>query len=210
MEADEDSVFIVGSGPSLEGFDFNLIMGKDTIAVNYAAFHIPQLNYFITADSGVIKKTADKNFLGLDEQTEKVVVIGPGHSRYYIVKGVLPKFDRVIRPKRFDGHIGFSYKEFATGKNTGFCALQFAVILGYKKIYLLGIDLGMKGRQKYFYEGARDSKASRRIPPAFFRHFKYGLKRLEEVSDVKVISCSKVSKLNECILYVPVESVLDC
>ena len=36
-----DSVFIVGGGPSLKNFDFNFLKGKDVIAVNKAVFGVP-------------------------------------------------------------------------------------------------------------------------------------------------------------------------
>lgn len=201
-------VFIVASGPSLTDFGFNKLKNKDTIAVNHAVHSVPDPTYYITADSGVIRKSADNNFWKLGKDTVKIAVMGPEHKRYSKVKDVLYKFDKVIKPARFDGVIGFNYEDFATGKCTGFCALQLAVLLDYKRIYLLGIDLVAPEGKRHFYGKAGIPDASRCLG-TFYEHFVTGINILHKESDVRVVSCSSISRLNQYIPFVPADKALE-
>ncbi|MHA1592740.1 MAG: hypothetical protein ACTSUP_09745 [Candidatus Heimdallarchaeaceae archaeon] len=204
----EKEIYIVGSGPSLQNFNFSSLINRDTIGVNRAVESIPNPTYFIVADSGIIRKAVRANFWNMDSSTIKVVVMGPEHKRYKQVKGVLNRYDRIIKPSRFDGEISFDKNHFATGKNTGFCALQLAVLLGYKKIYLLGIDLTADRGKRHFYSKEMDINPGRCLKN-FYKHFVRGLAILHTMSDVKVYSCSPISRLNKHIEYTPIEKVLE-
>ena len=196
-----ERIFIVGGGASLKGEPLGWLKFEDTIAVNYAALHIPDPTYFLTADSGVIAKSVQNNFWGL--KSKKVVVINSQeHPRWKDVREFIPKFDEHVIPTRWDGEISLDQNNFATGKNTGFCALQYAVHLGYKEIYLLGLDLQKTEGQKYFYgEGGTDSPYD-----LFYEHFKIGLNRLKGI--VNIYSCSPVSRLNKHIPYIKLASLV--
>lgn len=201
----KDRIFIIGCGPSLEGFDFNLLKDEDTIAVNYAVKEVINPTYFMTADSGVIRKAVNSKFWEIPKSTTKIVVMGPEHPRFFAVKNCLKEFDVTIQPCRFDGYIGFDFKHFATGKNTGFCALQYAVLLDYKKIFLLGIDLGKRGGRKYFYPSQTSSDSPYDV---FLHHFVTGLKRLKLKTDYQVRYCSKPSRLDKFIDFMCIEDAL--
>ena len=49
-KANKEVCFVLGSGPSLTGFDFNQLSGFDTIAVNKAVEYLHNPTYFITTD----------------------------------------------------------------------------------------------------------------------------------------------------------------
>lgn len=202
----EKECFVIGGGPSLTGFDFDLLKDRTTIGVNHAIHSVVNPTYYITADSGVIKKSAVNNFWDIPKTTQKIVVMGSDHKRYKHVKDYLNKFDHIIAPKRYDGKIGFDYNSFATGKCTGFCALQFAVLCGYKKIYLLGIDLSAPNNKRHFYDDFTASNAGRKLD-VFHKHFITALEILKN-TDIEVISCSRISILNNSIEYISVESIL--
>jgi hypothetical protein len=199
-------VFIIGGGPSLCGEKLNWLAKEDTIAVNHTIQHLSfPPTYFLTADSGVIRKSASSNFWGTTGQTKSVVVINPAeHPNWNRVKDYIPSFDEHIVPTRWDGIISLTKGEFATGKNSGFCALQYAVRLGYREIYLLGFDLKKEGQRKYFY-GQGDGPDS----PfnTFYCNFVAGLKILQKAG-VNVYSCSNVSRLNAHIPFAKLSTLV--
>ena len=191
-------VFVVCGGPSLESESLGWLRKEDTIAVNHMARYLPEPTYFLTADSGVICKAVKNKFWELSERTKTVVVINSKeHPNWKKVQHCIYKFDEYIVPTRWDGRISLDDSEFATGKNTGLCALQYAVRLGYKEIYLLGVDLQMDGNRKYCY----DNEARNSSPyGVFLQHFTTGCKILLR-ANIKVYSCSSVSPLNRILPY---------
>ncbi len=208
----DNEVFIVGAGTSLKGFHFHQLADKDTIAVNVAAFDVPNPTYCITGDSGMFRKVQEGYFKGIE--TTWVMILQPWHSVMKREGGKLIHnrsgfvydvfcMDILIKSSGLEG-IGFSFNDFRTGYNSGFCALQLAVLLGYKKIYLLGIDL-CKGLQKTHYHD-RYGK-NKKIPDGeldkFYKNFVLALDIIKKETDIEVISCSSISRLNEYIPYQP-------
>tara|TARA_B100000768_G_scaffold70548_1_gene67723 strand:- start:6732 stop:7808 length:1077 start_codon:yes stop_codon:yes gene_type:complete len=51
---------------------------------------------------------------------------------------------------------GDTVENFSHGDNSGHCGIQLALLMGYKKIYLLGFDLNNEG-QSHFHHSYRDS-----------------------------------------------------
>ena len=158
--------FVIGGGPSLNGFDFNQLNGYDTIAVNKAAEYVPNPTYFITTDYSYFIKAS----LPLDELKQKCTytyfVANMGHpymkyengkvvdTRRNFVYEDLYKYTGVIESYSDTG-FGLNLNEFSNGKNSGHCGIQLALLLGYKKIYLLGFDLNSDG-QSHFHQSYRE------------------------------------------------------
>lgn len=202
-------IFIVGCGPSLEGFDFSKLGSKMTIAVNLAMkFFYPDI--FLTADSGIIRHAALTDFWGKDH-CYKVVVMGPEHKRYPLVASLLPLFNERYIPTSWDGNINInlSSSKFATGRNSGFCALQYAILRGYKEIYLLGFDLCSLKAKRHFYDSSVNLPIQRLEHDLenFYGHFKQAFAILKD-SDIHVYSLSKISRLNDFIPYINPDSIL--
>lgn len=200
----KDAVYIIGGGTTLDGFDFNLLKHKDTIVINHAVKYVSNPTYFLTADSGVIKQAIISDFWGLNKCTKKIAVIGSDHKKYNAIKEFLPKFDHTIVPSKYNGEISKTFEDFATGKNSGFCGLQFAIAMGYKRIFLLGFDLQKQKGRKYFYKDGIKVNSPYSI---FIKHFKTALEIIKSEMDVEVISCSKISPLNDDISYVPLNKL---
>jgi hypothetical protein len=200
----KDRVFVVCGGNSLKNYELGWLHSEDTIAVNYAAEHFDEPTYFITADSGCIAKSVKSNFWKLTDKTKKVVVINKIHPRYDKVKDLLGAFDEYIEQTTSEGDMVLpGFDGFATGKNTGFAALQYAIKLGYKKIYLLGVDLQFTEGDKYFYgKGGNPSPYE-----LFYQHYVTGLTILNG-TDISVFSCSPISKLNQHIPFVDLNSLV--
>ena len=206
-----NEIFIIGGGPSLKDFDFNLLKDKETIAVNMSALDVPCPTYSITADSSIFRKLCKGDFCGVS--TTWVVVSNPNHCSMKFRNGrfqhnngyVYNPFaaHMLIRNAGVEG-IGFSFNDFRTGYNSGFCAFQLAVLLGYQKIYLLGFDL--QGTHYHSYYGNR--KISDNDFTRYFQNFIDAFSIIKMRADIEVISCSPISSLNKDIKYKSVKELL--
>jgi len=157
--------FVIGGGPSLNGFDFSQLNGYDTIAINKAAEYVQNPTYFITTDYSYFVKAS----LPIDELSQKCnytyFVANMSHpymeykngkvvdTRRNFVYEDLYKYTGVIESYNKTG-FGSSLNEFSHGENSGHCGIQLALLLGYKKIYLLGFDLNSDG-QTHFHQSYR-------------------------------------------------------
>lgn len=213
---DHDSVFVIGGGPCLKDFDFSKLADKHTIAVNKAILSVPNLEYFISVDFTFLNKidknkvrscpatkifVADLSYSFLKEMDGRIV-----DTRFNLVYK-LQDFDTIIKCRKQSG-MGLTLKDFRTGKNSGFCALQLAVALGFKTIYLLGMTLRTTD-QTHFHGGYGESKEKfDKKLEEYFSFFKNGLLELRSKSDIEVISCSSNSRLNSIIPFKDVSGVL--
>jgi hypothetical protein len=215
-----NAVFVVGGGPSLRGFDFSVLTHFDTIAINSAVFDVPNPRYFITMDYTYIRKMKGKLpiFKSMLDVSKIFVVSYNGNvndrdgriidTKFHITYN-LSLFDIIIKSRCIDG-IGFTMNDFRTGRNSGFCGLQLAVLLGYKNIFLLGMDLKILNNKTHYhtmYEGHRMFDASLE---KYYQAFKVGLAELAIYRpDVSVISCSPTSRLNDFIKFRDIDRVFD-
>jgi hypothetical protein len=122
--------YIVAGGPSLKGFDWSLLDNKFTIAINRSYEVLPNANivYF-----------TDNDFWKIHE---KGILAHKGKK----VKGSLPS--RVIKHPEVEEYILTSPTglEMTAGKlnhghNSTYAAINLATQMGFKKIYLLGVDM---------------------------------------------------------------------
>jgi len=201
----EREVYIVGGGQSLKGYNFNHLKDKDTIAVNVSALDVPNPTYCITADSSIFRKVQEGYFK--DVNTTWVLVTNPEHCSMKFRDGKFVHkngfvynlfcMNIVIRNAGIEG-IGFTFSDFRTGYNSGFCALQLAVLLGYDKIHLLGFDLiGMHYHKHY----SSKQRIAVKTFEKFYQNFVLALGILKTKTNIKVISHSAVSRLNAIIPY---------
>ncbi len=210
----KDDIYIVGGGSSLKGFDFERLRDLDTIAVNVTALDVPNPTYGITADSNIFRKIQDGYFKDID--TTWVLVTNPDHcsmkwkdgkfihSSGYVYN--LFAVNMVIRNAGVEG-IGFEFKDFRTGYNSGFCAFQLAVLLRYKRIHLLGIDLVPGSPQHHYHDYYHNKKISVVSMELFYRNFVVALEIIKKETDIQVISHSANSRLNGVIPYASLGSI---
>jgi len=122
-------VFIIGGGSSLQGFNFSRLRNKDTIAVNMSALDVPNPTYCITADSTILRKIQEGYFKSV--KTTWVLITNPDHCTMKWQDGIFRNIkngfvynlfcvNMVIHNAGVDG-IGFSFADFKTGYNSGFC-----------------------------------------------------------------------------------------
>ena len=163
---DSEICFVVGGGPSLNGFDFTQLNGFDTIAVNKSVEYIPNPTYFITTDYSYFVKASlpierikqkSKNTYFVANMTHDYMSFQNGRivdTRRNFIYNDLYQYTGVIESNNVDG-FGSSLAEFSNGGNSGHCGIQLALLLGYKKIYLLGFDLNTEG-QTHFHQSYRE------------------------------------------------------
>ena len=195
-----DKIYVVGGGPSLVGFDFNKLKDLTTIVVNSAIIDVPDPNYFITSCPGYCKTVVKNNFYG--KSPHSIIVISEVNKRWFETKPNIPKFDEWVIPSRGDGFLGFSWKHFAVGGSSGFAAMQYAFLSGYKKIYLLGIDVNTPGGKQHYHD--RYTTMYNEI--GYWQEcFRQGLARIKEEGSTEVFSCSESSDLNDIIPFIKFE-----
>lgn len=161
-----EDVFIIGGGPSLNRFDFNLLKGKRTIGCN-AAFslgsEIVSVLYFTdTSFWEVYKEDILSNFQG-DVITSALSLENENHDR---LKWVPRKRDG-LHPK---GHaIGWNY-------STGASAIDLALRFGASRVFLLGVDLKLGQKRRMNWHSDRPS--IRRDHDSLFSRFRKGFERV--------------------------------
>ena len=221
----KNEVYIVAGGSSLRGFDFSSLDNKDTIVVNKSILDVPHPTYFITVDFTFLRKLgvhkleskdttkvfiACLHFPYIEEKDGRIV-----DTRFNLVYD-LSDFDVIIKSRKVVG-IGYQFKDFRNGLNSGFCALQLAVILGYTKIYLLGVDLcfnvdnGLSNKSTHYHGGYGENITSfNKKLSIYYDYFADGIHELKcnPYINVEVISLSPISRLNNIIEYVDYRKVL--
>ena len=129
--------FIICTGASLKGFDFNRLKGHDVIAVNHAIKYV-DAKYMVAID---FKSTFEKaEWKGIIKDTPIIVdsvITSADFNLLVMERGKIEGFD--LRPNRV-----------ASGSNSGYMSINAAYHLGYREIYLLGMDMGRVYNERYF------------------------------------------------------------
>jgi hypothetical protein len=220
-------VFIIGGGASLNGFNFSSLKDEDVIAVNKSIEYVDYAKYFITmdytfftnhhkltnADFSIINKKAENSYFIINTEHTYIKNINGVYTdtRFNLKYDALNKFNGVIRSARtYDSANGFGsdIHTFSHGNNSGYCALQLAISLGYEEIYLLGYDLNVSSVKTHFHNGYKQdiAKFSRNLIE-YRTVFGKSLQLYKGSS--KIYSCSQNSYLNTFIKYVDIKTVLN-
>jgi len=193
-----EDCFIIGGGPSLEGFDWSLLRGKYTIGIN---------RVFEKFDPTVIF-SMDTRYLNwiLQNQYGRNVYAKFQNSKAYktwlcTYTCQLPA-DIFIIPVFGNYSAGFrafplTMKDgIGHGNNSGYGAVNLAVCLGVKRIYLLGFDLKCKGERTHWHDGHK-----RKMKPSVLDGYKKYLS--QAANEIKKRTKVEVFNLN-------LDSALDC
>ncbi len=213
-----DKIYIVGGGTSLSGFDFSRLADKNTIVINKSIFDVPNSDYFITMDYTFLSKINNKLSIFNSIRTTKVFVADFSSSSMKNINGAivdtrfnltykLDNFDVIVKAYHQKG-IGTTFKEFCTGLNSGFCALQLALLLGYKNIYLLGIDLAINNKTHYHEGYNQHIDRFKTSLISYLNNFILGFNQIKEkFPNAHIYSCSSISLLNNIIPFVGLDTI---
>jgi hypothetical protein len=128
-------VTIIGGGSSLTGFDFGRLKG-DVIAINHSVRFVPYSTAWVFSDMPFYIK----NLKRIEEY------------KGYCISRVSAKYVHTIT----FGNTKVDYLVMKAN-NSGFTAMVVALILGARKIYLLGFDGGWKDKS-HFHDLYKDEK----------------------------------------------------
>ena len=200
----KDVCFVVGGGPSLCGFDFSQLNGFDTIAINKSVEFIQNPTYFVTTDYTYFKKAS----LPIEKINQKVqksyFIVNMSykymeHSNGYVTDtranmtyDDLYKYDSVISSTNKIG-FGTTLQEFSHGDNSGHCGIQLALLLGYKKIYLLGFDM-TAGNVTHFHQSYKpgDQESFKRKVPDYAQSLLTSLKNYQGSQEIINLSAESI------------------
>lgn len=134
------TVYLIGGGPSLKGFNWNRLKGKKTIAINKALKFYPNADAVYWTDGRVFSWLKDeiRDFKGLK------FTIRYNKNHYKDVK-------LLKRGSKFG--LSTARDTISHGNNSGYAAINLAIHLGAKRIILLGYDMGNDGKNSHFHDG---------------------------------------------------------
>jgi hypothetical protein len=135
--------FVIGGGDSLRTFDFSLLIGERTVGCNNAYAHGPKIcNICIFGD----KKWFDVHHERLEVYVNKGGFVVTNDNKLANCK--VPWLHRMERRPR-----GLYLDALGWNTNTGSSAVNLALILGARTVYLLGFDRKLKkGRPNWHDE----------------------------------------------------------
>lgn len=187
----------------------------DVIAVNKDVFRYEKARYFITMDNRFIIWEVENQRRTLPKKPTKIFIanmacpsLACGKSFVDTRWGIsynLSHYDMIIKSYKHDGGFGYRLNDFRSGGNSGFCAVQFALIMGYKNIHLVGVDLGVVDGETHHHGGYHNSRDKYDVVLAgFAEHFKIAVKHYKELFHHQtLINHSPVSPLREFLGYEP-------
>ena len=206
------TICIVAGGNSIKDIDPSIFKKEFdySIAVNKSVLTVPDPDYFVTMDYTFFNKLTKteqiysngltmsrvfiENFVTefMKEEEGRIV-----DSRFNLVYNLEP-FNIILKSRR-SSPFGLNFLDFANGENSGFCALQMAICLGFEEIYLYGFDMNCEDIT-HFHGGYGESVES--FQPKLDKYCDYFLKSIPRLPyHIKIYSCSKNSTLNRIIPY---------
>jgi len=188
--------YIIGSGSSLKGFDFGKIEGKGFIlAINHSAKYCKS-DAVIFMDEQFVNTS--KEFL----QNYKGIIFAGWQSNYHRKANTSAKvyYFTARSHKVYEGKLGNNLYEglYDTG-STGMCAINLALLMKARTIYLLGYDMNheTKGAKHFYNDDGIDMYGNEGV-------YKNGAKLDNIIKGIEqyygqytnIINCSKLSKIN--------------
>lgn len=206
--------FIIGNGPSLKESDLENLMklGETTFACNSLIKLFEAIpftpTYYFAQDNKIILD----NYKEI-ESYKGTRFIKAHYARRYHIKGVT--YYNMLFPKN---PIGFSKKidkVVYSGQTVTYSMIQFAAYMGFKEIYLIGVDCNYSAgndvitKDSYFNPQLFNSKRAYAAPEVYTNLLAYA--RAKEVCDrmgIKIYNATRGGKL-EIFERADLDTVLD-
>ena len=139
-DKEDKALYIIGGGPSLKGFNWELLRGKNVLSINRAFQAVPWAIATFWTDSRFYK------WYEKDLKRFKGVKIGCRYSQLYDKSVILVRSTGGAGVDEYPYHI-------RAGNNSGFAALNVGYHLGAKRIYLLGYDMRSDKGGTHWHDG---------------------------------------------------------
>ncbi len=146
----KDIIYIVGGGPSLKGYDWNLLVGKRIIAINRAFQVLPNAEYVYFSDVRFFDWYKESLL-----QHKGLKITGGKIDHPAVVKY---KFTGISGLDTRPGHL-------KSGNNSLYAAMNLAYHLGVNTIVLLGLDMCFSAtRETHWHSGYITVNMVRQFP----------------------------------------------
>lgn len=151
----DEPVFIVGGGPSLKEFDFNLLKDKKVIGINRAYEKIDPTIIF-GMDTSFLKWVLEGRY---GKESRQTFLNSSAIKVWLATHPVnLPGDIYIVRVARDYRHglkaFTWSFKNgIGHGNNSGYASINLACCLGANPIYLLGFDMKFSPKGSHWHNG---------------------------------------------------------
>lgn len=162
-EWDGQDAFMIGGGPSLAGFNFESLAGKNVIGCN-DAFHLGERIISICAFGDA--SWWQKNKFKLEKFKNPIVTNCPSVMPFKVPG--MRKMRRVRDGIHSGSSLGWNY-------STGAMVINLAISLGAKRIFLLGYDCQRIGKQHHWH-----NHNQKHIHDSSYRRFIGGFETLKK------------------------------
>lgn len=189
------SCYIVGSGPSaadfkLEGVDFAFYLNK-AIGLHVCGVQVPCAQ--VVSDPKAYEEMLDEGLLGRGE----LLFIAAGCWKSFPLDHRALLFRIWRRPFVYDGFFQRDLsRPLYQAHSVFFFALQIAVGMGFKKIYLAGIDFDFSEKDPHFYKSSagelKRAGRSRLCASKMLQGLRVASMLLKEREGVEIYSNSRV------------------
>lgn len=151
---DSDEIYILFGGPSLKGFNFNLLDGLPTLACNKSA-EVYNADCVISIDPTYINTRRDflARYNGRVAIAHRGTDIGGTKPNRGVIDYIDP--DYIYRHDKSNPHLMSEDPDVLYGTNTGHAAINFSVLQGFTTIHALGLDLSVVGHWHGGYTHSR-------------------------------------------------------
>ncbi len=208
-EWSNETAFLIGGGPSLLGFDFEALAGRKCIAINNSWEKIPEADILYFCDKAWWEKKPPKSdHLATVYETNSEAAKAQFRGKYVVsLCDSSDPFVKRLRNAGRNGKLSDNPSSLAHGSNSGYQALNLAVLLGATRIVLLGIDMKVDGARTHWHQGhGQDAHTIAHRMKTMAGYFPRLLEPLRRAG-VEVINCSMDSALT-CFPKVPLAEIL--
>lgn len=200
-------VFIVGGAPSVSDVDLSLLKKEDVICVNKSIELFENPTHFITMDYTFFSKIDDPNLHILEKAKNTYFILNTTNKNIFVTDNKqnvlidkrnniryahLDKFSNVIQSKNVN-QFGDSFDNFAHGENSGFCAIQLALLLGYEEINLIGFDVLSSpnaGNRTHYHDGYNGATTILHRAATYQKNFEKAFLNFADLYKIRTITPS--------------------
>lgn len=202
--AETKRVFIISTGPSLKLEDIQLIKNEDSISMNtiFRLFDKTEWRptYYVMTDH-ILQQKLDKDVkLDFDNYAKKNCIlnvinkkISKGENIFFIENCWLDHCVRYGKSKRFKFEKRPSLGVYDYYSATQEC-IYYAILMGYKEIYLLGADNDYLGKKQHFSNDASVVHLSNERAVLSQNANNYGyeyIRKIAEKYDAKIFNATR-------------------
>lgn len=189
------TVFIVGGGNSLRGFDYEKLSGRKVIGINQACVYLPNLTAIYWADEDWAARNDDTlnahacklRFCGKPHPSDAVL-----HTEQKLLGGATAL--------KITGQLGLDDDiNCVRGNNSGSHVINLCINAGAARIVLLGFDMKLKHWHDDYTLSYTDE---------VYNGFLDSIESIARSTHIQIINCSIESRIN-VFPKVPIERVLN-